>query len=234
MSPHQIFVFTYIQSPSSKSTLPQSIICYHPEFKMEETTTCFSMVFSLAHVLRPWSSTCAFKSWQTRNVDHCCPRRSANRLLCWLEMALCPLAPQGFKTWKRSHCRLWTQNLTVSSVVMDQDWNQTGFWLSVKENVSEVVPEQWGRSACSTLQVFLRLPRDLALIRTRFPRIRQLSDSVYTWRVTPLLAGLLSTSYFMYAMILWPQNNPKEFSQSCFISLKMWLMSLCTRADARV
>lgn len=39
LSPHQLFAYTH--SPSSKSTLPQSIICYRSEFKMEETTTCF-------------------------------------------------------------------------------------------------------------------------------------------------------------------------------------------------
>lgn len=143
---------------------------------MEETTTCFSIVFSLAHVLQPWSSMCAFKSWQNRNVDHCCPRRSTDRLFCWLEMALCPLAPRGFKTWKRSHCRLWIQNLTVPSVVMDQDWNQTGFWLSVKENVSEVVPEQWGRSACSTKQVFFEAARRSGLDQNQVPE-----DTTTVW-----------------------------------------------------
>lgn len=46
---------------------------------------------------------------------------------------------------------------------MDQDWNQTGFWHSVKENISEVVPEQWGRLAFSTLQVFFEAARGSGL-----------------------------------------------------------------------
>lgn len=70
-------------------------------------------------------------------------------------MALCLLAPRGFQKPERDLTADYEpQSLTVSVVVMDQDWNQTGFWLSVKETVSEVVPEQWGRSACSTLQGF--------------------------------------------------------------------------------
>lgn len=150
-------------------------------------------------------------------------------------MAPCPWAPRGSRTWKRSQGRLWAENLTVSSVVMDQDWNQTGFWLGVKENLSRLSQNSGaGRHVQPYRFFFWRLPGVLALIRTRFPRIRQLSGSVYTWRGTPHLARLLSTSYFMYAMILWPRNNPKEFSQSCFISLKFWLMSLCTRVDARI
>lgn len=106
--PSSYFYISTLKAQSSKSTLPQSIICYHPEFKMGETPTCFSIVFSLAELLQPWSSTCALKRWQSRSVDHRCPRRSANRLLCWLEMALCLLAPRGSKTWKRSHCWLRT------------------------------------------------------------------------------------------------------------------------------
>lgn len=49
-----------------------------------------------------------------------------------------------------------------------------------------------------------RLHSDLALIKARLPRRRQLAGCVYMRRVTLLLATLLLRSYFMYTLILWP------------------------------
>lgn len=66
------------------------------------------------------------------HLDRCCPWRLGNQFLCWLEMAVSPLAPQGFKAPNRSGCRLWALNLTTSGVVMDQDWNQTASWHKAK------------------------------------------------------------------------------------------------------
>lgn len=108
-------------------------------------------------------------------------------------MAVSPLAPQGFKALKRSHRRLWALNLTVSAVVMDQDWNQTGSWHKAKEKSPRGCLRTVGLKAGMSKRLaaygfFWRLPRVLALIKDRLQRRRQ--AAVYTLTVTLPLAAL--------------------------------------------
>lgn len=135
---------TFIMAVKNQTFRHQSsVITPDSKGKKWQHFHCFTYSLSLMKVMQltpPTSPT--VKPGGDVHVDRAAYEGLGNQFLCWLGMAVSPLALRGFKALNRSGCRLWALNLTASGVVMDQDWNQTDSWHEAKENVLEVVSEQ--------------------------------------------------------------------------------------------
>ncbi len=166
-------------------------------------TFFLTKIFPLLHIQSPsslhesdvanFTNVLDCQTWRRHPCWPCCPWRLWNQFLCWLGMAVSPLALQGFKALNRSGCRLWGLNLRTSGVVMDRDWNHCNWFLAHGKRKRlggclRTVGLNAGMLNCLTAYGVWRLHRDLALIKARLPRRRQLAGCVYTCGVTSLLA----------------------------------------------